>query len=107
MHYKSKRSKATGIPTEVKKIVAERDCHCCIFCGKAGLPEAHVIGRAQGGLGVEQNIVTACRTCHNLMDNSDQREQYVRFAKSYLHSIYPDWNEKNLVFNKWEGMKWQ
>lgn len=106
MHYKSKRSKATDISPSVKKAVAERDFGCCIFCGKAGLPEAHVISRAHGGLGVEKNIVTVCRSCHDKMDNSKMRGQYIGFAKSYLTSIYPGWDEKDVTFNKWSDLKW-
>ena len=41
--------------------VWERDNHRCIFCGKLvpyNLANSHFIKRSQGGLGIEQNIMT-------------------------------------------------
>ena len=70
MSSKHKRTKACSISTKTKLIVYERDKGCCIFCGKIGLPEAHIIPRSHGGLGCEENIVTACRSCHDKLDNS-------------------------------------
>lgn len=103
-----KRTKATDIPPKVKKIVEEREGGVCLFCGSPNARgEAHVIARSQGGLGIEQNIICICRRCHDLMDNSTYREHYVNRAKEYLKSKYPDWNEEDLVYNKWKGFKWQ
>lgn len=108
---KSKRTKACEIPPEVKKLVEKRDsingtC-CCIFCGSPNAKgEAHVIGRAQGGLGIEKNLVSVCRECHGKMDNSIYRSLYIEKAKEYLKHIYPDWKEEDLIFNKWKGFKY-
>ena len=104
------RTKKTSIPPRVKKAVEERDSingvPCCIFCktSRNVHGEAHVISRAQGGIGVEQNLVCCCRHCHSLMDNSEYRDIYVAKAKEYLKSIYPDWNEEDLFYNKWKGL---
>lgn len=97
-------SKACDIPKAVKNAVWERDQHCCIFCGSPyAMPNMHYIPRSQGGLGIEQNIVTACIVCHNNYDNGNDIEQR-RFQKqlmiNYLKSIYPGWNEKNLIYRK-------
>lgn len=102
MSYKSKRSKACDIPQKVKTRVAERDGGCCIFCGCAGFSNAHFISRSKGGLGIEENIVTACLPCHLAMDNSDKRKEYLDKAENYLKSKYPDWNKERLVYDKWE-----
>jgi len=100
MRYKSKRSRATDIPKAVKDRVYERDGGICIFCGHPGLPEAHCIPRAQGGLGVEQNVVTACRVCHDAMDNGKYGGQFRVLAKAYLKKWYPDWDETKLIYKK-------
>ena len=105
MGYKSKRSKATDITAAVRERVYERDFGRCIFCGAHGLPNAHYIPRSKGGLGIEENVVTACVMCHHLMDNSDERKQYLEKARSYLLSSYPQWDETALVYNKWECLK--
>lgn len=98
---KSKRSKACDIPKKVKDIVWERDNGRCIFCGSPmAMPNAHVIPRSKGGLGVEQNIVTACIHCHDKMDHSKERKEMVEYAKDYLRSKYENWNEKELVYRK-------
>lgn len=101
-----KKTKAVAIPTKVKKAVEERDNHCCIFCGSPNARgEAHVIGRAHNGLGIEKNLITVCRSCHSQMDSSQARSLYVAKAKEYLQSIYPDWNEEELIYSKWKGLK--
>lgn len=101
MRYKHKRSRATDIPREVKDRVYERDGGRCIFCGKAGLPNAHYIGRGQGGLGIEQNIVTACPECHRELDNGLDIKTYRAAAKAYLERVYKgSWDVTRLVYRK-------
>ena len=109
---KGRRTKATDISPAVRKAVEERDSidgvPVCIFCGSPNARgEAHIVPRSQAGLGVEQNIVTVCRRCHAFMDNSQARELYLAKAKDYLRSKYPDWNEEDLVYNKWKNFKIQ
>ena len=40
-----------------------------------GEPNMHYISRAQGGLGIEENVVTGCQECHHEYDNGAKREQ--------------------------------
>ena len=106
---KHRRTKATDIPPKVKKAVEQRDSidgrPCCIFCGSPEAKgEAHVIARSQGGLGIEKNLGTVCRECHRAMDNSQARNLYIAKAKDYLRSIYPGWDEKDLIYDKWKGL---
>lgn len=101
---KSRRSKATDIPQKVKERVWERDGHRCIFCNSTqAMPNAHYISRAKGGLGIEQNIVTACMGCHFAMDNTTQRPEFLDLAKAWLMSKYPDWDETSLTYNKYHN----
>lgn len=100
-----KRTRACGIPKEVKLIVYERDHERCIFCGAPGLPEAHVIPRSHGGLGVPQNIITVCRSCHDKLDNSTNRQQMLDVAVEYLGSYYPDISQTDVIYQKWEKDK--
>lgn len=99
----SKRTKALMIPKAVKDKVYERDSGCCIFCCRQGLPEAHYISRAHGGLGIEENVVTVCRRCHDLMGNSSERPIMLEHAKEYLKAKYPDWDEEKLIYRKGES----
>ena len=100
MRYHSKRSKATDIPQSVKIIVYARDEGLCILCGRPGLPNAHYVARAQGGLGMEENIITACPVCHQRLDNSTDRKRMKLIAAEYLREKYPGWDERNLVYRK-------
>ncbi len=100
MNYKSRKSIATDIPIKVKETVYERDSGRCIVCGKDGMPNAHYIRRSQGGLGIEQNVVTLCTTCHNNFDNGNYRKQIGEIIKDYLSHYYKGWNEEDLVFKK-------
>ena len=95
-----KRTKALAISQAVKAEVFARDCGCCILCGKRGLPNAHYISRAQGGLGRAENIVTLCPDCHRAYDQSPQRARIKGEIQTYLQSTYPDWREEDLIYRK-------
>ena len=108
MSYKSKRSNATDIPLKVKKKVYERDGGKCVVCkAKRGDPNMHFIGRAQGRLGIEENVVTGCFKCHHDYDNGFKREEIENIIRKYLKSIYGDsWSEEKLIYNKWKEFKY-
>lgn len=97
----SRRTKALQIPKRVKDAVYERDGGRCIWCGSAeGLPEAHFISRAQGGLGIEENVMTLCRSCHRRYDQTADRKDMRVFFRCYLQCKYQDWDEERLVYRK-------
>lgn len=105
----NERTKSLAIPKAVKQAVSERDSFdgwpCCILCGKPAPNEtawsnAHYIARSQGGLGIEENIVTLCPVCHRDYDQSSRREEIRIHIKAYLQSCYADWNENNLIYEK-------
>ncbi len=106
---KSKRSKATDIPQKVKQHVWERDGGACVICGSMinVMPNAHFIRRSQGGLGIEQNVFTACtrlsqNDCHYRFDNDALfREKQSAKLREYFKRNYPNWNERNLVYRKY------
>lgn len=106
MTRKSKRAKALDITPKVKQIVWERDGMRCVTCGDSqAMPNSHYIARNDmrgGGLGIEQNVVTQCRVCHQIMDFGTEVPRYEMKArvKEYLQSQYEDWNEEDLRFRK-------
>lgn len=106
-----KDTKARAIPMTVKRAVAERDsCDdwpCCLYCGTPAPPEAlwafscaHFIPRSQGGLGIEENILTLCPECHRRFDQTTQRSKMIPYFAEYLKTKYPDWDESQLVYRK-------
>ena len=104
---KSKRAKACDIPTSVKKRVWERDGGKCVICQNQVnvMPNAHYIPRSQGGLGIEENVVTLCTNftklkCHSRYDDSTEREALGEKIKAYLQEQYPNWDEQNLYYRK-------
>lgn len=103
-----RQTRHTNIPPEVKRRVWERDNERCIICGAMPAnPDAHYIGRAQGGLGVEQNIVTLCRRCHSLYDQSAIRPAFRRKIREYLVERYESWDESELVYRKFRPSKYE
>ena len=109
---KSRKSKATDIPMSVKKRVWERDNGCCVICGNNYnvMPNAHYIPRSKGGLGIEQNIFTACtrltdNDCHYKFDNGtkEEKEKLKKIVSDHFKSIYPNWSEDKLYYNKKRG----
>ena len=101
----SKRSKACEISPKVKEAVWNRDNHKCIICNipvSVHFANAHYIKRSQGGLGIEQNIVTLCPKCHYEEDFGHNTKSYEEIIRDYLKSKYENWNEKDLYYNKWK-----
>ena len=105
------RTKALAIPVGVKQKVADRDSFdgwpCCVLCGRPApvnnrlaFSNAHYINRAQGGLGVEENILTLCPACHNRYDQTTERATLKPFFGRYLGERYPGWDESKLVYRK-------
>ena len=67
----------TNINATVRKRVYSRDSidgvPCCIVCGSPHRIEiAHYIGRGQGGMGIPQNLVCLCSSCHKKQHNGDK-----------------------------------
>ena len=109
----NKRTRVLGIPLRVKEEVAERDSFDghpnCILCGlpapvnnRLAFSCAHYINRAQGGLGVEENVLTLCPKCHYRYDQTTDREMLKPFLGRYLKNYYPGWDETKLIYQKLE-----
>lgn len=101
---KHKQTKATAIGQTVKEIVWERDNHRCIFCKTPVVKfyaNAHFIPRSSGGLGIPENIFTACENCHREQDNGMNSKEYDIIAENYLKSIYGGrWTREKLIYRK-------
>lgn len=105
---KSRRSKACDISQKLKQKVWDRDKGKCVICGsRIAMPNAHFISRAQGGLGIEENIITLCTNfsenkCHYKYDfgSGKEREEIGNEIESYLKSKYPEWNKENLIYRR-------
>lgn len=98
--YQSKRSQATDIPLEVKKKVWERDLERCVFCGnRYAFPNAHIVPRSKGGLGIEENIITLCPECHHRMDHTTERGKLLLMAETYIKNFYPEWKEEEMTYS--------
>ena len=101
---KHKQTKQCEIPVAVKVRVWERDKHKCIFCEKLvdwHRANAHYVPRSAGGLGIEENVFTACDKCHIEQDNGLNTKEYDEKAKSHLMSIYGEkWNKEELIYKK-------
>ena len=102
---KHKRTKETDIPKKVKKLVWKRDNYKCIFCHENvswHYANAHYIKRSAGGLGIPENIFTACDKCHIEQDNGFNSVAMTDFVKAYLKSIYGlEWNDEKLIYKKY------
>ena len=99
------RKQHTDIPLKVKMLVGNRDDWNCVICGAPGDPVAHVVNRSQGGLGIEQNIVTMCYRCHVRMDNGIGGRELRDTCEWYLRTKYPGWTRQRVTYDKWEALK--
>lgn len=116
-----RQTKATSIPASVKAAVALRDCYgghpaTCIICGAPGGPWCHAVPRSQGGLGIEQNIVTLCNECHYAHDSGlfmnrlrplgfETQQDVQKHVKDYLRGHYPGWTEDSVKYRKYKDDK--
>lgn len=107
----SRRAKACAISQEVADKVFARDRGMCIFCGNSVnvTPRAHVVSRADNGLGIEQNVITACtdfsdNKCHYKLDHGtrEEREAMYAAARDYLRRFYPDLDKINVRYTKYD-----
>lgn len=98
-----RRTRALAISAKVKAEVWERDFCRCVLCGSPNAaPNAHFISRAQGGLGIPENIVTLCAECHRRYDQTVERSAIRERLRDYLKTWYPVWDETKLIYRKWE-----
>ena len=101
----SKRSKACEISQKTKEIVWNRDSYKCIICDKyvpKTCANAHYIKRSQGGLGIEQNIVTLCIQCHYEEDFGKNTKSYEEIIEKYLIAKYgAEWDKSKLIYKKY------
>lgn len=103
---KSTRTKALEIPKSVKEAVYKRDKEHCVNCGRwcdISNSCCHFIARSQGGLGIEENILTLCQYCHSIYDNSEHRQRLKEKFRKYLKKNYKEWDERKLYYNKWNN----
>ena len=85
--------KPTDISQKVKNAVWERDNRRCVVCGTIyAMPNAHIIRRSHGGLGIEENIVTLCQECHRKFDEGRNHEHEIVKEKihRYMKRLYPN-----------------
>lgn len=103
------RARACDIPQKVKTRVWERDEGCCVICGGGynTMPNAHFHPRSDGGLGIEENIFTACtrlteNDCHHRFDNDAEfRAENTPRIIEHFKNHYPDWDESKLIYRKY------
>ena len=84
----NKRTKALAISPAVKRRVLERDKGACVLCGRPGDPVCHFISRAQGGLGIEENIWN-----YEYEGSSDVIKVYIHHLRKKIDDNY----EKKLL----------
>lgn len=103
----SKQAKKLDISQKVKKIVFERDNGCCVICGNSYnvMPNSHYIRRSKGGLGIEQNVFTACtnlteKQCHYRWENHKCSKEEINKVIDNFKRHYFDWCEENLRYKK-------
>ena len=96
----SKRTKALQVSYKTREIVRNRD-KWCILCGNPRASDmAHFIPRSKGGLGIEQNIVLLCRSCHHRLDHTTERKELMKVVINYLEQLYPDFKDEDRYYRK-------
>ncbi len=115
----NRSTKQHQFSTKTRKKIRERDNNACIFC-TMGYPAKgatwidlqptdimHCIPKSQGGLGIEQNGAVGCRYHHSLMDNGNKglRPDMLMRFENYLRNIYPGWNKKDLIYDKYKDLR--
>lgn len=109
------RNKKLQFDKKTQQLICQRDI-LCIFCAKqyhvTGSDDfarniydiAHYINKSAGGLGIPENGVLSCRYHHMLLDNGNKglREEMLGIAREHLKKCYPNWNEEDLYYKKYD-----
>lgn len=112
---KSKQAKAREFSASEREKIYFRDKGQCIFCRmdyhmeKSNwlsleiLSVMHYVPRSKNGLGIAENGAIGCQYHHTMMDNGAEgrREEMLGIMREYLKGFYKEWNEKDLVYDKW------
>lgn len=119
MKYRTKKNAKYQFDITEQENIWYRDGGECIFC-KIGYHMEnkdpmqyqikdimHYINKSQGGLGIPQNGAVGCRYHHGLLDNGNRglRAEMLEIFKEHLMQQYPDWNEEELIYDKWDFLK--
>ena len=116
---KSKQAKCREFGKKAREEIKARDNNKCIFCaadyrmdgatwyGQSLLSIMHYIPRSHNGLGIPQNGAVGCQYHHEMLDNGNKgnREEMLEIFRKHLKENYTDWDEKNLVYDKWKELK--
>ena len=106
----SRRAKACAITAEVEAEVRRRDKGACIFCKNTVnvTSRAHVVPRSDNGLGIVENVITACtdfteNKCHSKLDHGtrEERRAMYDYARDYLRGHYPNLDDINVRYSKY------
>lgn len=55
-----------------------------------------------GGMGIEENIVTLCPECHFQEDFGQETKLYENYIENYLKGIYGvNWDKSKLIYKKY------
>jgi hypothetical protein len=65
------------------------------------LTVAHLVGRAHSGLGIKENLYTACMLCHHKVDNGLNIIEESQKGREYLENLYPNFTDEQRKYNKW------
>lgn len=112
---KSKQARAREFSQDARIEISIRDRGKCIFCEMNYHMEKatwysqhlfsimHYIPRSKNGLGIPKNGAVGCQYHHEMLDNGNtgRRGEMLEIFREYLMQQYPDWNEHDLVYSKW------
>lgn len=101
---------------DTRRLIVFRDEGQCIFCARRYHMEnkdpllyqikdiMHFINKSQGGLGIQKNGAVGCRYHHMLLDNGSKglRAEMIEIFRDHLRSKYKEWDERDLVYHKWD-----
>ncbi len=67
------------------------------------LVQMHILLKeVNGGLGIEENVVTMCPECHYEEDMGQNTELYEDYIENYLKGIYgANWDKSKLIYKKY------
>lgn len=111
----SKQARAREFSQDARIEISIRDRGKCIFCEKKYHMEKatwysqhifsimHYIPRSKNGLGIPKNGAVGCQYHHEMLDNGNtgRRVEMLEIFREYLMQQYPDWDEQELVYSKW------
>ena len=100
--FKRRKKFVLDFPQHVKDSIKLRDGKCCICQTRTEyLTAHHFVYKSAMGMGVIENGVALCHSCHDRVHRHDYDGELKQHLQEYLDRLYPEFDNSMRKYKKW------